>query len=538
MANIQINSSPPAVALIGEGLNYEIERTDTPTTGNASMELNFPSDQTAYLDKYFSIETFGGILAFTFKTTPDLTGLQLRTWAIADTITEFLNKVISDISANYLINKYYKVSSISGGIKLTAREIGSKYLLDFVATDVTALTEGTNTAGVDDDTPSDYEIYIAAMLYDSTLSEIFHQPLGEDLFNTDDDFLVFPNIAEYLKSSLLSSFTYPYAGTLVIEVPNAVLRYFIRYAEYEDGTIQQMLNTYSTAKYAIAGRLKQLDTDFLADSASDFHTYTATEKKFLSWSPLNRLTYSDVAEKLFFLTEETGLKLMRKAYYFSSAAVETTVQTITQDAYSIIEILCGVPELFAGEDVSDLEKYDVWIVNSADAQVSEFRTFILDANTYENKRTIIFKNSFAMYDLLHCTGILTISDNVKREEYETLSNDVFKRRISLAENTAKYTLNTGWLKYNGKETRAWLEELLLSTFTHLAVGDYLLPVIITSGKVDRHKDKNNLYSITIKFEADYRNEATSSIIGDNGFNYLTDLEYVRFTDDSSVDLYN
>ena len=540
MANIHINNSPPAVALIGEGLNYEIERTDTPTTGNASMELNFPSDQTAYLNKNFEIETFGGTLLFYFRTTPNLTGLELRTWAYADTITEFLDKVIEDLSANYLINKYYKISSISGGIKLTAREIGSKYNLDFVITNTSpAITEGAIIDGVDDDTPSDYEIYVGAMLYNDSLSEIFHQPLGEDLFNTDDDFKVYPDISEYLNSLLQSSFTYPYNGSLVNEVPDAVLKYYIRYAEYEDGNVQQVGNTYEDSGYAhplyvIAGKLKQIDSDFMRTEGTNYMDYMDNAMRFLTWAPLIKVTYPNMPERLFFFAKSTGLKLMcQKHFTDGSSGVATEQLTITQDAYTIIEILCGTLELFIGDDVTSIASYDVWIADSKDDYASEIRSFIIDHNSYLNIRTLIFKNSMGMYDMLHCTGILTVSDNVKRTEMEVLSNDVFRRKLQLAENTPPYSLNSGYL-YN-KLTRLWLEEIQLSGDVSLALGDFLLPVIMKTAKIERTKDRKNIYSINIIFEPDYRDEAYSAIVGDGAYFY-TDENMEIYTDENGVKL--
>jgi len=70
-ANLQINTSPPSISLIGEGLKYEIERINLPSTGDADRIFVFPNNQTLYLNKYFEIETYGGTFKFYFKTTPN-----------------------------------------------------------------------------------------------------------------------------------------------------------------------------------------------------------------------------------------------------------------------------------------------------------------------------------------------------------------------------------------------------------------------------------------------------------------------------------
>lgn len=506
-ANIQINTSPPAVALVGEGLKYEIERTNLPATGYADIVLDFPTAWGAYLNKYFEINTKGGLLKFYFKTTPDQGGLQIETFVEGTGYAVFLAQVRDDIALNYLLNKYYEVyTEETVGIKLVARDIGTAYNLTFVGSDVANLEEESNTAGIDDSTPSDYEIYVGVLLRDEVV-EHMNVPIGEDQLNTNSDNKAFADVSEYLKDLLKAAFTYPYNGQLVNKVQNAVLEYYIHYAEYQDNDVQLMHNTFNKLRYAIAGKLKQIDSDYLTDEGTDYFSYDDT--RFLTWAPLEKVTYPEAPERLFFLTRQTGLKLMMKAYY-SVLAVSTEILEIDQDPYTIIEILCGVPELFIGANVSDLQKYEIWIEDDKGDPVSETRTFIVDHSSYLNIRTLIFKNSLGMYDMLHCTGDLTISDNVKRDEMEVLTNDAFRRKVQLAENSAPYTLNSGHL--NDKASRLWLEEIQLTDEIYLALGDYLLPAIMKTGKVTREKDRNHNYSLNITFEPDYRDEAYSSIV--------------------------
>ena len=508
-ANLQINSSPPAVALIGEGLKYEIERINLPTTGYADCIFLFPNDQTKYLDKYFEIEGFSGTLKFYFKTTPDESGLQLRTWDAADSYTVFKLQVAEDLSKNYLINQYYKPYSSTSGMYLLARDIGVAYNIELSDTDVTGLTEGTKNPGIDDTTESDYKIYVGIILYQSGLISHLHLPSGEDFLYVNTDNKVFPDLSEYLLDLLKSSFTYPYNGVLVNEVEDAILKYYMRYGEYHDGDVQKMYNSSDNMLYAIAGKLKQIDSDFLLAEETDYYSYVDNALRFLTWAPLEKITHLTVPERLYFLITETNCKLMLKAHYTDSYT-ENEVQTITQDAYTIIEILCGVPELFVGADVSELQSYEVWIADSDDVAVSELRRFIIDHSTYLNTRTLIFKNSFGMFDMLHCTGDLTISDNVKREVMEVLTDDAFRKRIQLAENEVSYLLNSGWL--DDVEHKLWLEDLQLSRDANLILGDYLLPLTMKTGKITRQKDRDHNYSLKITFSPDYSDEAYSSIV--------------------------
>lgn len=140
-----------------------------------------------------------------------------------------------------------------------------------------------------------------------------------------------------------------------------------------------------------------------------------------------------------------------------------------------------------------------------------------------------------MYDLLHCTGDLSVSESIKREEMEVLSNNAFRRRIELAENSSPYKLNTGWLN---KETRRWLEELQLSKTAYLALGDVLLPIVLTTTKAEREVDREHNYSLALTFEPDFANSRYSDLIGNDGIQFLTDDQGVIYTDDNLDQYFN
>ncbi len=508
-ANLQINSSPPIVGLIGEGLKYEIERTSILASSAASLIITLPQVQASYTDKYFEISTKGGLLKFFFKVLPDESGLEVRYWPSGVTFEVFTQRLQEDLQQNYLLLANYKIETHTLGIKIIARENGTAYNLALTDTDVTNLVEYINNSGVDDSTPSDYKIQVGLIAITSNISEVLNLPDGEDMLTLDSNNKVIADVSEYLKSFIKSAITYPYNGVLVIDVEDAVIQYYIRYAEYCDGAVQKVYNTYSNKRYAIAGRLKQIDSDYISSKDSDY--WTDYSSRFLTWAPLSKVTYPEKPERLYFLMRESGNKLMvNKHYALLSETFE--IHTFSNDPYTVVEILCGLPELFVGADISNLVSYDVYIVDDKDGAISEIRNFVVDHSSYHNIRTLIFKNSFGLFDLLHCTGDLTIKDNVKRTQMEVLTNNAFRKRIQLAENNDSYILSSGWL--DGVEYKRWLEDLQLSTQGSFVVGDYLLPFMIKTGKVEREKDREHNHSIKITFEPDYNNEAYSSIVED------------------------
>lgn len=523
MANLSIISSPPQIALIDEGINFQFERTVLPVPVSANLLLQFVNDDSVYLNKYFEILFGGNNYKFYFKTTPNESGLQLNNWISGNTFDQFLIAVASDLQQNFMLNADYTVLAVAGsGIRLTARKTGTAHNLSYVGSDIAL--EAFNTLGFDDTTPTDYRIY-AAICKKENLQDL-SIPLGEDFLPLDGNNIAASDFAEYLKDQLKSSYHFPFIGTLIFPVENAVINYFIRYTDFFDGAMQKVYNTFLASKYAIAGGLKKIDSDYLKSENTSF--FDMTPERFLSWAPLSKLTHLDTPERLYFLTQSTGLKLMAKMY-FSASETELEISAISADAFTIIEILCGVPEIFNNIDISDLQAYDVWI--AADNEISEIRHFEIDQQDYLNKRTLVFRNSFDKYDMLHCTGNLSITDNITREEVEVLTNDTFRKQILSAENSAKYSLASGWL--NDKETRLWLEDLLLSGEISLIIGDVLFPIIVKTSEARKQKDKEYLYQILIEFVPDYADKRYSNIV-DDGIFVLTDEEGNILTDENDL----
>jgi hypothetical protein len=527
-ANLSIISSPPTISMIDEGIKYEIQRTTSSIAVKAIMVITLQSDTQEYPTNNLVIELPTGELTFVFKTTPDESGLQLTEPAVDQPLSTYAPALAAELNQNYYINKNYLVTvDASNRLVFTSRFYGSLYSLSFVSSTVAGIAEYSNTAGVDDATPDDYRIYVGVCEKSGT-DPMSITPLGEDWLPVDDDATAFADMAEYLRTKLESSFHFPYNATNVFTVPNAIVPYFIRFGEFKDDAFQKLYTDFSATHYAVGGGLGKVDSDFMNDNLTDYFTNNA--QRFLTWQPKTKTTFPDVPERLYFLIQQTTLKLMVKAYFADDTDTTTEVQSITADAFSVIELACGMPELFAVADRENITSYEVWIEDDSLNPVSETRVFVVDHNFYLNKRTLIFKNSFDCYDMLHCTGDLTISESLKREEMEVLTNNAFTRRIYLAENSSPYKLNSGWLP--NIDHRRWLTELQLSLDVYLALGESLLPVVLTTSKADRETDREHQYSLSITFEPDYANSRHSSVIGAEGIVFLTDDEGNPYTDEN------
>jgi len=530
MSNLAIISQPPAIALIGDGLKFTLKNNAYVAGTAAYLSLDFQGTYADYLaGKYFDVVAGTTTIRFTFSDTPDQSGTQLLSAVSTETLADIKNRIIALLKSNYLINLDYTVAlNGTSMVQITARLAGTVYNISLTATTLTVLVANATVAGVDAVIASDYRIYLAACLIANGVDGV---ALGEDLMPLDELQQITDNIATYLSAQLRTAFTFPYAGTNVVTLPDAVKAYFIRYAEYQNGAFQQIENTFAAPRYVLPGGLKQIDRELLTELGSDFFSYAYNAKRFLTSAPVTKTTFPGTPEKLYFLVRTTGLKVMKKAVY---AASETTTEivAIAAPAYSVIETICGMAELFTTAEQTDLLSYEIWIADAAGTVISEVRTFVINAEDYQNIRTLIFKNSFDMYDCLQCTGDLMIYDNVKRTYIQVFDNDIFRKKVAKAENAAQYILNSGYLPDKG--TRMWLEDFQLSRDGFLVMGDILLPIVMTTSKLLRSRDRDDLYSLQLTFEPDYNDERYSSLVGSEGVRFVTNGYYQILTDNGGT----
>jgi hypothetical protein len=534
--NIELIKSPPTVALLDEGIKYQVQSNRNAASYNAALFLTMSETAANYLDKYFTVEFMGIELQFYLRLAPDQSGLEITTWLGADSLSQFVTKICAEINANYLINQYYVAYNyeILGVAKLAfaAKNDGTLYNITLKATDITDVSVYQETAGIDSVIADDYSIYVAPYIYSGL--PLTTDALGKELLPINDDNIVEADLSEYLKSSIITQFTYPFNGVYARTLADGVKKYYIKYAEYENGSMQLLRSTYDNPKYVIRGGLKRIDSDFFYNEDGNYFDYANNFQRFLNWAPTEKITYPGVPELLYFLKSTTGnLTVKLKMKKVDVAEATSTLVTITADQYTITELSVGLADLLPAEDGTNVEWFEIWIENLASEAVSEVRKFTVDQTFYLNKRVLFFQNSFDLYETICCTGVLQVDDSFKQEEIEVLKGPVFRRAVINLEQAQVYTLSSGFLP--GIEYRNWLTEVMLSKDTFLMLGHFLLPVIITNKKVNRSKDREHLYSITFSFEADFTESRYSSIVGDGAY-FLLDENGVVLLDENNIGL--
>ena len=531
--NIILIKSPSEISLLDDGIAYTVESLRNFDGTKAELWVNISNDQGDYADSYMTLSYLGLVMQFYFRLDPDQSGYELTTWLGDDTFDEFITQVADELRLNYMLSQAYDISAESylGSLRLhfVAKDSGSDYNISLTASDIPGLLPLLTTNGVNSSIPDDYRIYFAPFLFDNT-----NNHLGKELVACDENKLASSDLTDYLNGELETQFTYPFNGVNSRTLPNAVKKYYINYAEYEDDNVQLLHTTYNKPKYVIRGGLIRIDADFFSDESGNYFEYANNLQRFLNWAPIEKITYPDVPERLYFLKSTSGtvtVKLQVKQYELTETIINLT--TIEDDAYCIFELAVGMPELFLNDDGINVEWYKIWIADSSGEAISEVRTFTVDRTEYINKRILFFKNSFDVYETVCCTGELTTDDLFAREEIEVRKGPKFHRVIKETSWTKAYTLSTGWLP--GKEYRNWLTEVLLSKDTFLALGHFLLPVIINNKKAWREKSREHLYSLKFEFEADFNESRYSSIIGDGAY-FLLQEDGIVLLDENDIGL--
>ena len=522
--HLVLTKQPPPIALLNDGIRYEVESLFDFSGIKAELILDMSLTQANYLGNLFALSFRGMDIEFIFATDPDTSGTQLTSWDFADTYEVFVNQLCNELNSNFYINEHFTVSPIiiapTNRVIFQAKEIGIDNNITLLETTIDGLLINTVTDGAESNIPADYKIYFAPFLY--VADPLPTNSLGSELLSIDVAQKSYVDLSEYIDDEIKTQFTYPFNGVIAKILPNAVGKVFIQYSDFYDNQVQKLRSSFDTPIHVVRGGLNTVDSNLLNGDAYNYFDYADNVKRFLNHAPVNKITYSGVPELLYFLITTTGIsKVMLKVTKFDETTETTIVQELAySNQYKIVELSVGVDDLLLGVDTSDILFYEIWIEDDKAEALSETRTFTLDHNEYNYKRVIFFQNSFDLYETVCCTGELNVKDDFTRTTIYVSKNMVFRKELSNVKRDPTYTLNTGWLP--NKEYREWLNEILLSKDTFYMLGHILLPVVITNDKPVIYKDREFLYSLSISFKPDFSESRFSSIVGDGVYFLLNE----------------
>ncbi len=524
---LTLNNIIPAVGLVKNPIVAELETDNYEISAGskATGELDFSGGGAAANDSFILSWPKEGIsITFLFVAgAPDDTGTQIPAYpggVISDWID---NDVIPNMELNYLLVRDFVFSRSGDKVVFSSIETGAEFSLsitDSVPNMSTSTTAGTDRS-VRDNFKVKLDIYVELNYNDGA----FTLAAELDLVPDDDNltFFHFQNVLWSVlnKVAISNNRNLPSHNQSTVTIAEgSFIRYFLRYSEFfGDPPEYQKLNQ-EDPDWAYLGGL-----DFMDFPGTDyFATWLPANKRFLSWRDTTRIVTLVQQEFLNYLIYKSGtttLKLKVKMFYSddtdSTETAKTKTPVIWKEAYLF-------PAGYAQLDLDSLKtagktilKYQLWLLDQADAIISEVITYKIDRENRENERFFIYQNSLSGNDTLRCTGILEQSINVKRQISERIQDTYWTDNPvndgqfinELNKYQDNYTISTGYK--DNVQAIIRMKELLISPAIREIRDGKLVPVMIIKNSFVLAEDDNHEFALAFEYVDAFDNLAYSEI---------------------------
>lgn len=254
-----------------------------------------------------------------------------------------------------------------------------------------------------------------------------------------------------------------------------------------------------------------------------FTTYLQTNKKFLTWAPLIKLVDRNQEDFLAFYAygNFSTLKLSVKAYFDDDTDQTSVTKTLAGTGFSKMYLVPAGPTN-TGANLIDpgknLIKYELTLLDQADAVISETRTYMLTKSKHPLTRYILFLNSLGAYEVLRFTGQAqqtteVVADPMQKflvHDYQALDGEFEVNATKMIQQT---NYSTGHIRGSMAEAwREYIKDLLLSHRVYDITDGRRLPIVITSREHNKtDQDYNRFVRFTARQAYDDENFTPASI---------------------------
>lgn len=245
--------------------------------------------------------------------------------------------------------------------------------------------------------------------------------------------------------------------------------------------------------------------------ADFFGSYLATTKKFLSWAPLEKpvdRNQEDYLNYFVFGLSTTTLKLRIKAYFDDNTNSTSVVKTKVGVAYGqLYQVPAGPANtgVHLINPAKTVTKYELTLLDQADAAISEVRTYKIDQVSHPRLRLFMFLNSLGSYEVLRFTGSADFSTEVAKDQvvkflpvsYASLDGE---KEIYSARLQERSSFSSGYL--DDKLAAQWLDYLkdfLVSRKVYEVTDGQRRPIVVAGGQFVTGADQD--YTRFIRFTA-------------------------------------
>lgn len=344
---------------------------------------------------------------------------------------------------------------------------------------------------------NNYRLYDDVRVEDVTGSSIYNSKLKVDQPPASDGSVLF-SVRRAFRDSLKAIPPTLNQSTIVRLTDR--LKSFRHYTgELQDDEVTPETLTSSNPFLVLMGGLSTLkfpQIDF-------FGSYLTANKKFMSWAPLIKTVdriQEDYLNFWIYTPAITAIKLRIKAYFDDGTDQTSTVLTQNNVSYAqLYQIPVGTSNSgVLGIDIlKNVVKYEVSLLDQADAVISEVRTFVISKIRHPRTRLFMFLNSMGTYEVHLFTGVGVQSTDYDGEPFERyLAPDYTEDDIQVSNDSVTFqnkgSFSSGYIK--GTSSAEWLayfrDMLRTSRFFDVTTGKRV-PMVIMTRNLPYLEDQNH-----------------------------------------------
>lgn len=445
----------------------------------------------------------GRDITFTFKDSPDDSGLQLdRSGAHANVASYILNLLLSELRANYLINKDFEVSYLaSDKVLFVAKEAGDDYEFTLSSSGVYSPTFTATQSGVDPVIRDNFRVVAElAARYNGDAAwqkaELELVPVeSECIFN-------FQHLLQAFDKLVLPSLS----AIIPVDASAQVIEFQTRFAEAFGTTISVQRSLQYDTKYGVYGGFDlrdRLGVNFESAVLPEFLTHR--NNTIIRENQPYFLTYWNGD------TELTSEGVTANFTYTDGTTATKTLYSKTFLAYGLYLLPVSHTILDAAADAGKVVKT---AIIKTGGQQSGVRLNI-DRKNVKSETIIAYRNAYGVLETECFTG-----EVLKTFETESQSAEVWRRWDAAYQEARMINyggkqvygleVNSGWFS---KDRAELLADLLSSDRHYLVLNNKYLPVRLKANDYELNQTRRGSFN-SFKLELLFIEDKNYSDVGD------------------------
>jgi len=354
---------------------------------------------------------------------------------------------------------------------------------------------------------SDYKILLRVISQDSKL---YGAPF-EDACEPDESGGAWFNISGYVHQPIDLEFDYPLTSPHVA-YPNRPFNIQVQAGESyfdQDGILQESWGTASAVFQILRGGMQPRQISMMEAEASNFYDTYIADGKFLTPRPWGDFVHPAQPVKLWFMTIADKAVTWYVKGYYNDGTFETFSESFSMAADSLYEFNCNPVHrgLELEPEGKKMTHFDVWI-ESGGQVISDARRFTYNWSYCERPVFFLVANSYGGIDDIYFSGnlkegIRTEGTTVYKPQQRGANVFTATRQVPDKQGVNTWEVNSG---FKTPSEMLFMRDLVVGKnvwmlYPNNGVSYYfVIPVIITSSRIELIDRGEDLYSMTIEVE--------------------------------------